>query len=198
MCKLSMIIVIHFMKVARTKRGSVNHQRNWLIQTPKPPWMIWMFYEDVLIMSFFVRSPQVCGMKLLNKWYPVKHFLKSTTQNSVLDQRWTDSSIHCGWIQMHTLIVKFMATTWGRQDPGGPHVGPLNFAIWVVYWQLIDTNTTSLKSPSGIKYQIIKHMLPTIAPGWIYYILSALHYHGHCLPWMNLIALFNPIYNVFQ
>ena len=21
---------------------------------------------------------------------------------------------------------------WGRQDPGGPHVGPMNFAIWVV------------------------------------------------------------------
>ena len=19
---------------------------------------------------------------------------------------------------------------WGRQDPGGPHVGPMNFAIW--------------------------------------------------------------------
>ena len=22
--------------------------------------------------------------------------------------------------------------TWGRQDPGGPHVGPMNFAIWDV------------------------------------------------------------------
>ena len=20
---------------------------------------------------------------------------------------------------------------WGRQDPGGPYVGPMNFAIWV-------------------------------------------------------------------
>ena len=20
--------------------------------------------------------------------------------------------------------------TWGRQDPGGPHVGPMNLAIW--------------------------------------------------------------------
>ena len=24
-----------------------------------------------------------------------------------------------------------MGPTWGRQDPGGPHVGPMNFAIWV-------------------------------------------------------------------
>ena len=25
-----------------------------------------------------------------------------------------------------------MGPTWGRQDPGGPHVGPMNLAIWVV------------------------------------------------------------------
>ena len=24
----------------------------------------------------------------------------------------------------------YMGPTWGRQDPDGPHVGPLNFAIW--------------------------------------------------------------------
>ena len=25
-----------------------------------------------------------------------------------------------------------MGPTWGRQDPDGPHVGPMNFAIWDV------------------------------------------------------------------
>ena len=25
-----------------------------------------------------------------------------------------------------------MGPGWGRQDPGGPHVGPVNFAIWGV------------------------------------------------------------------
>ena len=25
-----------------------------------------------------------------------------------------------------------MAPIWGRHDPGGPKVGPMNFAIWVV------------------------------------------------------------------
>ena len=24
-----------------------------------------------------------------------------------------------------------MGHIWGRQDPGGPHVGPMDFAIWV-------------------------------------------------------------------
>ena len=32
-----------------------------------------------------------------------------------------DSKVHGAYIE----------TTWGRQDPGGPHVGPMNFAIWV-------------------------------------------------------------------
>ena len=25
-----------------------------------------------------------------------------------------------------------MGSIWGREDPGGPHVGPMNFAIWEV------------------------------------------------------------------
>ena len=29
-----------------------------------------------------------------------------------------------------------MGTIWVRQDPGGPHVGPMNFAIWVAYLAL--------------------------------------------------------------
>ena len=35
---------------------------------------------------------------------------------------------------MTSLIARFMRANmgpiWGRQDPGGPHVGPMNFAIW--------------------------------------------------------------------
>ena len=26
-----------------------------------------------------------------------------------------------------------MGPNWGRQDPGGFQVGPMNFAIWVIY-----------------------------------------------------------------
>ena len=33
-----------------------------------------------------------------------------------------------------------MEPIWGRQDPGGPHVGPMNFAIWEAFipFHLID------------------------------------------------------------
>ena len=34
-----------------------------------------------------------------------------------------------------------MGPIWGRQDPGGPHVGPMNFAIW------------GRKSPNAVRYK---------------------------------------------
>ena len=42
-----------------------------------------------------------------------------------------------------------MGPIWGRQDPGGPHVGPMNFATWEAFYDtnicrnlLIETNAT--------------------------------------------------------
>ena len=29
-----------------------------------------------------------------------------------------------------------MGLTWGRQDPGGPHVGPMNLAMWGTLYNL--------------------------------------------------------------
>ena len=29
-----------------------------------------------------------------------------------------------------------MGPIWGRQDPGGPHVGPMNFVLWDVFYLL--------------------------------------------------------------
>ena len=39
-----------------------------------------------------------------------------------------------------------MGLIWGRQDPGGPHVGPMNFVIWFLSltWRL-DTNSFLLQ-----------------------------------------------------
>ena len=31
-----------------------------------------------------------------------------------------------------------MGPIWGRQDPGGPHVGTMNFAIWVYFVSIGD------------------------------------------------------------
>ena len=36
----------------------------------------------------------------------------------------------CGRIPDNKVHGADMGPIWGRQDPGGPHVGPMNFAIW--------------------------------------------------------------------
>ena len=42
-----------------------------------------------------------------------------------------------------------MGPIWGQQDPGGPHVGPMNFAIWggnniaTSSWTNVDLLSTS-------------------------------------------------------
>ena len=46
---------------------------------------------------------------------------------------WAELFLACS-SEMATLRARFTGSTWGpsggRQDPGGPHVGPVNFAIW--------------------------------------------------------------------
>ena len=40
-----------------------------------------------------------------------------------------------------------MGPIWGRQDPGGPHVGPMNFAIWVTICKTamyLENNTSNI------------------------------------------------------
>ena len=36
------------------------------------------------------------------------------------------------WFYCPTLISRYMGPTWGRQDPGGPHVGPMIALIFIV------------------------------------------------------------------
>ena len=43
------------------------------------------------------------------------------------------SAVHWGHFNLCSLIARFMGPIWGRQDPGGPHVGPMIFAIWVAF-----------------------------------------------------------------
>ena len=50
-----------------------------------------------------------------------------------------------------TQIARFIGSTWGRQDPGGPHAGLMNFVIregcWEqlgdLTWDIIDPHITS-------------------------------------------------------
>ena len=49
-----------------------------------------------------------------------------------------------------------MGPIWGRQDPGGPHVGPMNLAIW-------DDSRLLHKCREFAMFQVIaSHLLQTI------------------------------------
>ena len=53
---------------------------------------------------------------------------------SSLSEEYPDSKVHGA----------NMGATWSRQDPGGPHVGPMNLAIWV--YTLHETVSSDIKS----------------------------------------------------
>ena len=48
-----------------------------------------------------------------------------------------------------------MGPIWGRQDPDGPHVGPMNFAIWVGPLLFINIGLTSIAPLACIVNYII-------------------------------------------
>ena len=49
-----------------------------------------------------------------------------------------------------------MELVWGRQDPGGPHVGPMNFAIWAAL--LNKTNGAAGVWWFGVEYTVMAGM----------------------------------------
>ena len=68
-----------------------------------------------------------------------------------------------------------MGPIWGRQDPGGPHVVPMNFAIW-------KTMLVEGAQLSALFYVVISEMLllqlPSVIPDFC-----------HCLLWWFLGVL---------
>ena len=62
----------------------------------------------------FYRGFHYSGMRLM-------HFPTIPDAYISLFEQYPDSKVHGA----------NMGPIWGRQDPGGPHVGPMNFAIWV-------------------------------------------------------------------
>ena len=66
---------------------------------------------------------------------------------------------HCPDSKVH---VANMVPIWGRQVPGGPHVGPMNFAIWV--WSRKWKPTFCFKSTLHIDPSTVKYIQLRIIP----------------------------------
>ena len=76
---------------------------------PNDNYIWWVFSADINS-DDFINTPMT-SMRL-------QHYLISCRE-AIMNP---DSKVHGA----------NMGPIWGRQDPGGPHVGPMNFAIWVV------------------------------------------------------------------
>ena len=66
--------------------------------------------------TYIWRALYIALRSIARKWY--LHCYRTTYSTTV---NYPDSKVYGA----------NMGPIWGRQDPGGPHVGPMNFAIWV-------------------------------------------------------------------
>ena len=83
------------------------------------------------------------GPGLLNLIYIVSHYI--STQCCAIP----DSKVHGA----------NMGPIWGRQDPGGPHVGPMNFVIWDVlsWWYYLQVSSLTLEQSYDALVSVIQH-----------------------------------------
>ena len=107
------------------------------------------FYTKYFVLSHFIsvvftlsymNFPQECHCSLsqinihkLNIWIIYARHYEVVCQVTIAPNckppHYTDS---LEWLNSKVHGAN-MGPIWGRQDPGGPHVGAMNFAIWVIY-----------------------------------------------------------------
>ena len=51
-----------------------------------------------------------------------------------------------------------MGPIWDRQDPGGAHVGPMNFAIWV-YFHSSGVALKFVRKPCAFRHVVIQYTM---------------------------------------
>ena len=86
---------------------------------------------------------------------PLRHsqtIFRSTNHKRLISANWGPCLIYIILKKNYHIIVALhypdskvrgsnMGLIWGRQDPGGPHVGPMNLAIWVYFHFIIYTGS---------------------------------------------------------
>ena len=84
----------------------------------------WYNYRSWLLVELSIIH-NVSGshnyLKSAHRMYPIIYFMLVLFRIALL------------WVWYYPdskVLIANMGPIWGRQDPGGPHVGPINFAIW--------------------------------------------------------------------
>ena len=141
----------------------------WWISTGSVSTEKWVLFQDLSTMSspcFNSLRPEING-------FHFKNWIKNINRNRYCILIWIllklvhNSPVHnnsalfhvmAWWLFGANYYVAYpdrkvhganMEPTWGRQDPGGSHIGPMNFAIWVNQWR--PTHTTGITRPQWVK-----------------------------------------------
>ena len=83
---------------------------------------IWIF---VIIIFWQSMRHQLLHCSIASRLIPVRNYVCNQiwiTEALRVEVTYPDSMVHGA----HTGPI------WGRQDPDGPNVGPINFAIWII------------------------------------------------------------------
>ena len=124
-----------------------------------PKLSFWIFYIIILqCLLYFIKYTQIISFVLYFCGYAINSKGIHATHLSIFS-RVTSLSYNS---KVHGSI---MGPIWGRQDPGGPHVGSMNFAIWVVLFpQQWAAQTTCISSHvmtnNFLVYSKISQILP--------------------------------------
>ena len=74
--------------------------------------------------------------------------------------------MHVSWTPDRKVHGANMGPNWGRQDPGGPHVGPVNLAIWDYYHKAVYVSSFLQVSLSldTFRYNAVEYHYNTVEP----------------------------------
>ena len=112
-----------------------------------------------ICIHFRSSKPPWC-LSRKTKSSPPRH--PDLTRRRYLQQVFPDSKVHGG----------NMGPIWGRQDPSGPHVGPMNLAIWVVDRVL----AKQMKYSVGFWIFSLFHKFYTAGHGWRIFCVWGIQY----------------------
>ena len=112
---------------------------HWRPRVPQEIWGYW--YQVLLRWVCFGCKHFICSFELTIYWWLLQDCCSAFAETLELLQSCTELH-HLMIYQVLLDIFSYnlpdsnvhganMGPIWGQQDPGGPHVGPMNFAIWV-------------------------------------------------------------------
>ena len=95
----------------------------WMSQVKhhKPPY--WIFLKSIRCLEQYIKTTQASVILAIDWWVTSEscHHDEQPSEKTAYSLPYPDSKIH----------GTNVGPTWGRQDPGWPHVGHTKLAIWV-------------------------------------------------------------------